>query len=102
MGTFDPWNLPKWRDYQNAMVILKSCRDAIPAHPCRAWTEHKLGFVYEICCPNCETVFEWTGKFYAPRCPACQLWLSERNAASERKGEGTPTTTSSGQNSVAR
>ena len=35
--------------------------------------------VYEICCPNCDEIFEWQGKFYAPRCPTCKRWLQERN-----------------------
>lgn len=60
-----------------AVTVLRSAADILEAQakPCRAWVQSELGTVYEICCPSCETVFEWTGKFYAPQCPVCHKWL---------------------------
>ncbi len=84
MEHFDFWNLAEWRNYQDAVLILKRLREAMPIHPCKAWSQSKLGIVYEICCPNCDEIFEWQGKFYAPRCPTCKRWLQERNQEQAR------------------
>lgn len=85
METFNYWDLAEWRNYADAMEILKVLADAVPAHPSKAWTLNKLGIVYEICCPHCKTVFEWTGKFYAPRCPNCERWLQERGVKGDTR-----------------
>ena len=81
------------RDLADAVEVLRNAADAMESRPCRVWTDHKLGTIYEICCPGCETLFEWTGKFYAPQCPSCKRWLRsererEKRAELEKEREG--------------
>lgn len=80
------WEINRWDELRDAISVLRETAEQFEKRPCRAWTENKLGVVYEICCPACSAVFEWTGKFYAPRCTNCQQWLTQRNGLKELSG----------------
>jgi hypothetical protein len=78
MEHFNYWDLTAWRNYQDAMVILKTLADGMPTHPSKGWTKFQMGIVREICCPTCEKLFEWEGNFYEPQCPHCERILRTR------------------------
>jgi hypothetical protein len=72
-----------YRDEVNAAFeTLRDLAEKIPAVPSAAWMETEEGIVREIRCPNCLTVFEWRGNFYAPRCSKCQMFLRKRTEQS--------------------
>jgi len=58
--------------------MLRGLADQTETKPMNCWIESQLGVTFEIKCPNCLTVFQWKGKFYAPQCPNCKGFLTER------------------------
>ena len=73
-----------WGDddyFEAAVRTMRKLRETaklFPATPWTRWEEERLGEVFEVCCPNCRTIFTWEGHFYAPQCPGCKCWLHER------------------------
>src|SRR5258708_26214713 len=73
-----------WQDVLEAVEMLRQIATLQPTKPISTWVDGKLGTTYEICCPHCQTIFEWKGKFYAPQCPECHRWLQESRHDSPR------------------
>jgi len=67
--------------FDSCIEAIRKLRDTarlFPAKPWKRWEQERMGDVLEICCPSCQTVFQWEGHFYAPQCPGCKHWLNER------------------------
>ena len=67
----------------DAFETMRGLTCHFPSKPMRCWEEERRGDVTEICCPTCETVFQWEGYFYAPQCPGCKRWLQSRKEKEE-------------------
>jgi hypothetical protein len=91
------WNGGDIKNELEAIEILRRLAHEQPLRPIARWDADGMGIVREICCPKCETVFEFEGNFYAPTCPSCKSFLQSRIAVTGRAtGAGSTQTEGSG------